>query len=351
MFVKWRIRYSRMGGGKENPPAVTKIVVESRVRLFVRVTKFTSFVDKFHHRFEYKVYIYFSDWYRSIRFDIRTEPNFQTLTILCTYIHVRSKNYIERCMSRTKRWAKRYEKLLLTRREQLLGTRNNWSSWDGGIGKIYSNAMKEQRRDETREEKEGGGKRWKKRLKMVVEKLDQFYPINCVSGGPRSAGFLDQRKLHSPIKRDGRRTNRREKKRIKGRETLLRFHDRIWQRFIISNDVETVSSKLWSKLWTFRLYALCFVFDYRVRLANKWKQMEKSSIDFSASTTNRFPVLAPRHMLKEFLNGQITLERISNDTFERARSNWKPAVRKFLSWRDGDLAAGHLRHKLRFNSV
>lgn len=351
MFVKWRIRYFRMGGGKENPPAVTKIVVESRVRLFVRVTKFTSFVDKFHHRFEYKVYIYFSDWYRSIRFDIRTEPNFQTLTILCTYIHVRSKNYIERCMSRTKRWAKRYEKLLLTRREQLLGTRNNWSSWDGGIGKIYSNAMKEQRRNS----------RGKGRRKALKEKVkDSRGETRPILSDKLCIGWPPFGRIPRPTEitfsdKTWRATNEsartREKKRIKGRETLLRFHDRIWQRFIISNDVETVSSKLWCKLWTSRLYALCFVFDYRVRLASKWKQMEKSSIGFSASTTNRFPVLAPRHTLKEFLNGQITLERISNDTFERARSNWKPAVQKFLSWRDGDLAAGHLRHKLRFNSV
>lgn len=63
------------GRGRESPA----IVVESRVRLFLRVTKFTSFVDKFHHRFEYKIYIYIDIVPND---SIQTEfPNFNNFTV------------------------------------------------------------------------------------------------------------------------------------------------------------------------------------------------------------------------------------------------------------------------------
>lgn len=62
------------------------------------------------------------------------------------------------------------------------------------------------------------------------------------------------------------------------------------------------------------------LFRFSVRLANKWKEMEKQANE-RRGDDKPFPRFAPRHTLKEFLNGQITVERISNDTFERARSN------------------------------
>lgn len=132
----------------------------------------------------------------------------------------------------------------------------------------------------------------------------------------RSAGFLDQRKLHSPIKRDGRRKrekrtgSRAEREREKER---FRFHDRIWQRLIISNDAD---DKLWNKLWTFpRARFVSFLGSISEQMEGNGEAGERRGDD------KPFPRFAPRHTLKEFLNGQITVERISNDTFERARSN------------------------------
>lgn len=92
----------------------------------------------------------------------------------------------------------------------------------GWSSKIYS--KRNRGRDEQLEEA---------RKKRSSRNSNQFYRINRVSvRDPRSIGFLDQRKLHSPMK-----TESREKERAgRERETVLRFHDRIWQRLIISND-------------------------------------------------------------------------------------------------------------------
>lgn len=153
----------------------------------------------------------------------------------------------------------------------------------------------------------------------------------------RSAGFLDQRKLHSPIKRDGRR---KREKRTGSRAERERERDSVFT-IESGNDWSSRTMRTINFGINFGRFLVRALFRFSVRLANKWKEMEKQVRE--EATTNRFPVSL--HTLKEFLNGQITVERISNDTFERARSNWKPAVWKFLSRRDGDLAAGHLRHK------
>lgn len=74
--MTYTILRDKRGRGRESP---ANIVVESRVRLFLRVTKFTSFVDKFHHRFEYKIYIYIDIVPND---SIQTEfPNFNNFTV------------------------------------------------------------------------------------------------------------------------------------------------------------------------------------------------------------------------------------------------------------------------------
>lgn len=61
------------------------------------------------------------------------------------------------------------------------------------------------------------------------------------------------------------------------------------------------------------LHALCFVFELPGSI--KWEEMERQ-VGIDDKPFSRF-----RSTLKEFLNGQITAERISSDTFERTRSN------------------------------
>lgn len=91
------------------------------------------------------------------------------------------------------------------------------------------------------------------------------------------------------------------------------------------------------------LHALCFVFELPGSI--KWEEMERQ-VGIDDKPFSRF-----RSTLKEFLNGQITAERISSDTFERTRSNWKPAVWKFLSRRWRWLGGRTSASQVRFNSV
>lgn len=165
-----------------------------------------------------------------------------------------------------------------------------------------------------RKRKEESAKEKVKDRRGTVE-LEQFYRINCVSDGlpfgriprPTEITFSDK---------TWRATKTREKNRIKGRERereRFRFHDRIWQRLIISNDAD---DKLWNKLWTFpRARFVSFLGSISEQMEGNGEAGERRGDD------KPFPRFAPRHTLKEFLNGQITVERISNDTFERARSN------------------------------
>lgn len=87
----------------------------------------------------------------------------------------------------------------------------------------------------------------------------------------------------------------------------------IWQRLIISNDAD---DKLWNKLWTFpRARFVSFLGSINEQMEGNGEAGERRGDD------KPFPRFAPCHTFKEFLNGQITVERISNDTFERAQSN------------------------------
>lgn len=176
----------------------------------------------------------------------------------------------------------------------------------------------------------------RKRLRIVVEGTRPILSDKLCIGWPPAplAGFLDQTEItfSDETWRVGENARKEQDQGQKERERL-RFHDRIWQRSIIS--------KLWSKLWT--LHALCFVFELPGSI--KWEEMERQ-VGIDDKPFSRF-----RSTLKEFLNGQITAERISSDTFERTRSNWKPAVWKFLSRRWRWLGGRTSASQVRFNSV
>lgn len=106
----------------------------------------------------------------------------------------------------------------------------------------------------------------RKRLRIVVEGTRPILSDKLCIGWPPAllAGFLDQTEItfSDETWRVGENARKEQDQGQRERERL-RFHDRIWQRSIIS--------KLWSKLWT--LHALCFVFELPGSI--KWEEMER----------------------------------------------------------------------------